>query len=77
MRMPSTEIDDTASTQKMPTSRSANQASGPNGTASRMRKTDATTTYGARANRRRSARHGMMSSFWIHLPTSASSCIDP
>ena len=42
IRMPITEIEDTASAKKMPTSRLANTASGPKGTTKYVSSTDAT-----------------------------------
>ena len=61
----------------MPVSRFVKYASGPNGITTSMRNVDASTMYGAIANRRASARSGTMSSFWRNLPTSASSCSEP
>src|SRR3954464_7520659 len=73
MRMPIAEIDDTASAEKMPTSRMVNAAQGPNGTTPYTSSTDATIRYGASLNSFSSASVGVMSSFWSDLPTSASS----
>ena len=74
---PSTDTDDTARAKKMPVSRSAKTASGPNGTTTYTKNALTMTTKGASANSRRSARSGKMSSFWRNLPTSAMSCREP
>ncbi len=61
----------------MPTSRSTKYASGPAGSTNTNKNVEMSTTKGAILNTGRSARSGMMSSFWKNFPTSASSCIEP
>ena len=61
----------------MPVARSAITAFGPAGITTKIKKVEVSTTAGAMPNTSLSAREGVMSSFWSHLPTSASSCRDP
>ena len=61
----------------MPVPRSAITASGPAGITTNIRNVEARTTAGARPNTNRSAFSVNTSSFWSHLPTSASSCREP
>ena len=52
-------------------------ALGPAGMTTNMRNVDTSTTAGARPKMNLSASLVEMSSFWIHLPTSASSWSEP
>ncbi len=77
MRMPITDMEETARARKMPVSMSMNQRSGPAGMTSTNRNVEISTTNGASLNTTRSAAAGIRSSFWRNFPTSARSCSDP
>ena len=77
MRIPITEIEDTAKAKNTPVSIFMNQASGPAGRTKTSKKVEAKTTNGAALKTTLSAALGNKSSFWRNFPTSAKSCNEP
>ena len=77
IRTPITERDDTARAKNTPVSRFSTTRSGPAGMTTNKRKVETSTTVGARAKIARSARSGMMSSFWMNFTPSPISWNQP
>ena len=74
---PTTPTEETARAKKMPTSRSSANPPGDSGRTAIMISVGIRTTPGAAEKTRLSAAAGMMSSFWMNLMPSATSCSAP